>query len=107
MTIGTTLIWVGSISSVSSAYAEDLADTGAAACLVANTTAASSALGTITALPWYVGVNQRASYRWVAAPGQEIVYPANSSGSGNNGLMLSARGNYANTVTGTVIFSEQ
>lgn len=25
---------------------------------------------------FYVGVNQRASYRWVAAPGSELVYPA-------------------------------
>jgi hypothetical protein len=37
-----------------------------------------TAEGTITAnsSALYVGVNQRASYRWVAAPGGEIVFPA-------------------------------
>ena len=53
---------------------------------------------------WYVGVNQRASYRWVAAPGSELVWPATSS----NGFALRARsGAYASTVTGTWLWQEQ
>lgn len=37
-----------------------------------------TAEGTITAASsmFYIGMNQRASYRWVAAPGSEIVTPA-------------------------------
>ena len=50
-----------------------------------------------TNLPWYVGVNQRASYRWVAAPGSEIVLAATSSA----GAGLRAR-SPANTNPGTV-----
>lgn len=53
---------------------------------------------------WNVGVNSRASYRWVAAPGSEFVYPAVSSA----GLGLRAlSGSYTGTATGAVLFSEQ
>lgn len=53
---------------------------------------------------WYIGMNQRASYRWVCAPGSEIVWPATSS----NGLVMRARsGAYTGTCTGTVMFQEQ
>lgn len=74
---------------------------------VSVTTAAinSSTFGTIS-VPniFYVGVNQRASYRWVAAPGGELVWPATSSA----GFQLRARsGGYTGTVTGTIHFEEQ
>lgn len=38
----------------------------------------ATAEGTITATSsvFYIGMNQRASYRWVAAPGSELVAPA-------------------------------
>lgn len=65
----------------------------------------SSTFGTI-GVPnlWYLGMNQRASYRWVCAPGSEIVNAAVSS----NGLQLRARsGAYTGTCTGTVMFQEQ
>ena len=53
---------------------------------------------------FYVGVNQRASYRWVAAPGSELVWPATSS----NGLVLRGRsGAYTGTLTGNWMFQEQ
>jgi hypothetical protein len=53
---------------------------------------------------WQVGVNQRASYRWVAAPGSELVYPATA----NNGLVLRAKsGGYTSTFTGAVMVQEQ
>ena len=52
---------------------------------------------------WYVGVNQRASYRWVAAPGSELIWPATSSA----GFQLRQRsGGYTGTATGTILFSE-
>ena len=65
----------------------------------------SSTFGTIS-VPnlWYIGMNQRASYRWVCAPGSEIVWPATSS----NGLQLRQRsGSYTGTATATVMFQEQ
>ena len=74
----------------------------AALCLA---TVNSSTQGTIS-VPnlWYVGVNQRASYRWVAAPGGELVSPATSA----NGFQLRTRsGGYTGTATGTLHFEEQ
>lgn len=65
----------------------------------------SSTFGTIS-VPnlFYVGVNQRASYRWVAAPGGELVSPATSA----NGFQLRTRsGGYTGTATGTINFEEQ
>ena len=51
-----------------------------------------------------VGVNQRASYRWVAAPGSELVYPATNL----NGLTLRVSGSAtATTATATVLVQEQ
>ena len=67
-------------------------------------TANSSSAGTISLQNlWYVGVNQRASYRWVAAPGSELVAPATSSA----GLQLRTRsGGYTGTVTGSWMWNE-
>ncbi len=65
----------------------------------------SSTFGTIS-VPnlFYVGINQRASYRWVAAPGSELVSPATAA----NGFQLRARsGGYTGTATGTLLFEEQ
>ena len=50
-----------------------------------------------------VGVNQRASYRWVAAPGGELVYPATDL----NGIAVRAlSGGYTGTGTATLHFEE-
>jgi hypothetical protein len=79
----------------------DSADQGHITSVVAN----SSSFGTVS-VPnlWYIGMNQRASYRWVCAPGSELVWPTTTS----NGLILRARsGAYTGTVTGTVMFQEQ
>lgn len=99
--------WAGALSSVSSAITLDMADGTTAGLLAVN----SSNEGQITQVGqdvWYVGINQRASYRWVAAPGSELVYPAVSSATGSNGLALRARsGAYTGTTTGTVLNSEQ
>ena len=51
-TVGTTLTWVGSVSSVSSAYALDFADLGFNAFVTINTTAGSSAASIATAQPF-------------------------------------------------------
>lgn len=51
-----------------------------------------------------VGVNQRASYRWVAAPGSELVYPATAA-NGFAGRVLSS--GYTGNATMTALFQEQ
>ena len=102
-----TSAWAGGISSLSSAGALDPADGTTAGLQAVN----SSNEGQVTQIgldAWYVGINQRASYRWVAAPGSELVYPAVSSATGSNGLDLRARsGAYTGTTTGTILYSEQ
>ena len=65
-----------------------------------------TAEGTITAASsvFYVGVNQRASYRWVAAPGSELVAPATNLA----GFAIRVRsGGYTGTSTATAMFQEQ
>lgn len=62
--------------------------------------------GTITAASsmFYIGMNQRASYRWVAAPGSEIVTPATNLA----GFAVRARsGAYTGTSTVKVLIEEQ
>jgi hypothetical protein len=110
ITLGTTPTGTGTISSISSNWGVDAGDFALNAAVILNSTAE---LG-ITAIAdkWYIGINQRASYRWVAAPGSEFVYPAISSalvtGFSYNGLSLRARSAaYTSTVTGTVLLSEQ
>lgn len=50
-----------------------------------------------------IGINQRASYRWVAAPGGEMVVPATNVA----GLGLRAKSPaYTGTATGTIHFIE-
>jgi hypothetical protein len=108
ITLGTTLAWIGLVSSISSNYSLDLADTGFSAFVAMNSSAGSSAASLATAEPWYVGINQRASYRWVAAPGSEIVYPAVSSATAGAGLALRVRsGGYTGNTTGNWLFQEQ
>jgi hypothetical protein len=62
---------------------------------------------TITGTPsvFYLGINQRASYRWVAAPGSELVTPATAL----NGLTLRTRSvsGGTSTATGQFLFQEQ
>jgi hypothetical protein len=51
-----------------------------------------------------VGVNQRASYRWVAAPGSELLFPATAG----NGLALrTLSGGYTGSATGGFMYEEQ
>jgi len=94
-------ITAASTTTVLAAQPLDSADAAA----LTNTTVNSSTFGTITSGSnvFYVGVNQRASYRWVAAPGSELVAPATSS----NGFQLRCRsGGYTGTATGTILFQE-
>ena len=50
-----------------------------------------------------VALNQRATFRWVAAPGGELVYPATAS----NGLGIQTPTASAVAITSTVFFEEQ
>lgn len=62
--------------------------------------------GTITAASsvWSLGLNQRASFRWVCKDGGELVYPATNT----NGFALRAKSaTYASTVVGTLYVDEQ
>lgn len=94
--------YTGAVSSVSSAFALDVADGLIQAFAVANSSV--EAQNTYSNSLWSVGINQRASYRWVAAPGSEMVYPATSSA----GLGLRAVSPaYTGTATGTILFTEQ
>lgn len=95
--------FAGALTSASSLFACDPADGSAIAFISAN----SSIETNVTAIAdlWSVAINQRASYRWVAAPGSELTYPAVSSA----GLALRAlgAGSYTGQVSATVMFQEQ
>lgn len=92
----------GSISSVSSNFVLDTADGNLYGWVTVNSSVETN--NTFAVSVWNVGINQRASYRWVAAPGSEFVYPATSSA----GLGLRALSPaYTGTVTGTVLLQEQ
>lgn len=50
-----------------------------------------------------LGINQRASYRWVAAPGSELIYPATNA----NGLVLRVLSpGYTGTATAEIMLEE-
>lgn len=100
-TAGSTLAGAGIASSV--ALALDQADSTPASYVNTNSSTESPYTATATNMPFYVGVNQRASYRWVAAPGSEIVWPATSSA----GIVLRVKSpGYTGTATGSVMFTE-
>jgi len=64
-----------------------------------------TAEGTITAASSVLslGVNQRATYRWVAAPGSELVYPATTA----NGFAVRAKSaGYTSTAVATILVTE-
>lgn len=61
-----------------------------------------TAEGTITATSsqFYLGINQQASYRWIAAPGSEILWPATNLA----GLAMRTRSVSGGTATATAQF---
>ncbi len=109
LTLGTTPAGTTTlgVSSLSSTFGLDPADNnGTVNWLQINSTAEVGI--TATTEVWYIGVNQRASYRWVAAPGSEIVWPAVSSTTTGGALALRARSAaYTGTATGNALFQEQ
>lgn len=108
VTLGTTPAGILNtlVSSISSNFATDPADTTFISAMQINSTGEVGI--TANTEKWYLGINQRASYRWVCNPGSELLYPANSSATGNNALDLRVRsGGYTGTATGTVMVSEQ
>lgn len=95
-------VTASSTTTVLAAQSLDNADATALTVAAVN----SSTFGTVTTGSnlFYVGINQRASYRWVAAPGSELVSPATSSA----GFQLRVRSAaYTGTATGTLLFQEQ
>lgn len=58
---------------------------------------------TANAILLAIGLNQRATFRWVAAPGGELVYPATAS----NGLALNTPTSSAVAVSATIHYAEQ
>lgn len=54
---------------------------------------------------FYLGTNQRASYRWVAAPGSELVWPATNLA--GLGLRTRSVSGGSATATGTLIYEDQ
>jgi hypothetical protein len=95
------------LSSFSSNLLLDAADGSPVAWITINSTAETWTTNPVEL--WSVGINQRASYRWVAAPGSEILYPAASSGAASsaNGVAIRALSPaYTGTATATVLVSE-
>lgn len=80
----------------------DPADGASVSACLANYT--SEPTVTAASSVFYVGVNQRASYRWVAAPGSELVAPATNA-AGFVGRTRS--GGYTSTATMTMLMTEQ
>jgi len=109
ITLGTTPTGIVStlISSISSGFGLDPADNGGF--VNAATINSTNEVGiAATTEVWYVGINQRASYRWVAAPGSELVWPAVSSATASGGLALRSRSAaFTGNTTVTVLFQEQ
>lgn len=53
---------------------------------------------------WTIGANQRATYRWAAVPGSEIVWPATTA----HGYTLRGKSaTYGSTAVGQILFDEQ
>ena len=76
------------------------------AAILAQTVVNSTTEPTVTAdsALFSVAINQRASYRWVAAPGSELVWPATSCA----GFTVRAlSGAYTGTVTAEIMGQEQ
>jgi hypothetical protein len=81
----------------------DTADSSAAALAIINLGSGEPTVTSSSSL-FNVGVNQRASYRWVAAPGSELVYPATAA----NGLALRVlSGGYTGTAASAILLTEQ
>lgn len=72
----------------------------AGATVVTDTITADPTLGTVAMLN--VPLNQRASMRWVAAPGGELVVPATA----NNGVALALSAASTTTFQGSVTYEE-
>lgn len=79
----------------------DPADTAALSAAGANATVEPTITATSTLLAF--GLNQRATFRWVAAPGSELVWPATNA----NGLAIRAKAAaYTSTAQADAMFSE-
>jgi len=106
VTMGTSSTLAGNISSLSSNFGVDGSDNGGAIACIGTNSSIETAFSALTEV-FYMGVNQRATYRWVANPGSEFVYPAASSATGINGFAIRARSGAGTvSVTTSLLFSE-
>lgn len=108
VTLGTTPTGITGtlISSLSSSFGLDPADTTFVSAMSINSTGEAGITSPVEKL--YFAFNQRATYRWVPVPGSEILYPAVSSATGGNGLAIRARSaGYTGTITITALIQEQ
>src|SRR5262249_47590749 len=102
VTAGSTFTYAGIVSSMGTQQL-DPADANMASFAVVNSTAENFTVVANSAR-YYDGRNQRATFRWVANPGSEIVWPPVASA----GYVLRARsGAFTGTVTATLMFQEQ
>lgn len=109
ITLGTTPAGITTtlVTSLSSNFGLDPADNGNMVNAIEINSTAEVGIAATTEV-WYVGINQRASYRWVAAPGSELVWPAVSSATAAGGLSVRARSAaYTGTATVTTLIQEQ
>ena len=102
ITAGSTFTYAGIVSSIGQQQL-DSADANMATFAIVNSTAENFTV-TANSGKYYDGRNQRATFRWVANPGSEIIWPATSSA----GYGLRARsGAFTGTVTANLFFQEQ
>jgi hypothetical protein len=109
ITLGTTPSGITTtlVTSLSSNFGLDPADNGNFVNAATINSTAEVGIAATTEV-WYIGINQRASYRWVAAPGSEIVWPAGTSTTTGGALAIRARSAaYVGTATVTALFQEQ
>ena len=79
-------------------------DPAAAALATAKSNYSVEPTATVNSSLFNVGVNQRASYRWVAAPRSELVFPATAN---NDRVLRTRSGNYTGSATGDFMYQEQ
>ena len=108
MTVNASSVGSGGLSISSAIIAMDQADTptiataGPATLICVNSTNHSTSNYTTGGDVFDVAINQRASYRWVAAPGSELVWPAVSCA----GFGVRVKGSMTTIATAMILVSE-
>jgi len=93
------------VDGTGTAFTPNPLDPADAACL-ASGKVGYSVEPTVTASSFlvYFAMNQRATVRWLAAPGSELIWPATTA----NGIVLRAKSAaYTSTMSANILFDEQ